>query len=67
MKEKPIERVIEEREKERLGMTKSRISTDANPNSIAIDATIVSFPSKQAKHKISIESNLVHTCNTPIH
>jgi hypothetical protein len=48
-KEKPIEKVIEGREKERLGMEKYRLSIEANPNSSTIDAIVVSPPSPQEK------------------
>jgi hypothetical protein len=44
-KEKPIEKVIEEREKERLGMSKHRLSIEGNPNSSRIDVSFVSPPS----------------------
>jgi hypothetical protein len=42
-KEKPIEKVIEERKKVRLGMKKHRILAEGNPNCSAIDVVVV-FP-----------------------
>jgi hypothetical protein len=65
-KENPIEKVIEEREKERLGMIKHRISLKGNTNSSTIDVlVVVSPPLAQEKHMISVEAYLVPTSSEP--
>jgi hypothetical protein len=56
-KEKPIEKVEEEREKEKLCMSKCRLSEEANPISSGIDVVVVSPPSPQEKHRSSVETN----------
>jgi hypothetical protein len=56
-KKKPIEKVEEEREKEKLRMSKRRLSEEGNPISSGIDVAIVSPPSPEEKHKSSLERN----------
>jgi hypothetical protein len=56
-KKKPIEKVEEEREKEKLCMSKRRLSEEGNPISSGIDAAIVSPPSPEEKRKSSLERN----------
>jgi hypothetical protein len=51
-KEIPIEKVEEEREKEKLHMSKRRLSEEGNPISSGIDVIVVSPPSPQAKHRV---------------
>jgi len=55
------ENPIEGKEKEILGMEKCRILSKANPNYRTIDAIVVSPPSPQAQHMISVESIPFHT------
>ena len=56
-KEKPIKKVEEEREKEKLRMLKRRLSKEGNIISSGINVDVVSPPSPQAKHMSSIETN----------
>ena len=56
-KMKPIQKVEEERENEKLCMSKCRISEEGNPISNGTNATIVSPPSPKAKRKSSLEIN----------
>jgi hypothetical protein len=56
-KEKPIEKVEEEREKEKLRMSKHRLSEEGNPISSRIDVIVVSPPSPQEKCRSSVETN----------
>jgi hypothetical protein len=55
-KKKLIEKWEEEREKEKIHMSKHRLSHVGNPISIKIDVTNVSPPSTKAKNNISLES-----------
>jgi hypothetical protein len=50
-KTKPIEKVEEEREKEKLCISKRRLSEEVNPISREIDAAIFSPPSLEEKNK----------------
>ena len=56
-KNKPIEKVEEEREKKNLCMSKHRHSKEGNPISSSIYSTNVSPPSPGEKHNISLERN----------
>jgi hypothetical protein len=56
-KKKSIEKVEEEREKEKLCMSKRRLSEEGNPISSGIDVAIVSPPSPEEKCKSSLERN----------
>jgi hypothetical protein len=51
------EKVEEEREKEKLCMSKHRLSEEGNPISSGIDVVVVSPPSPEAKRKSSLEIN----------
>jgi hypothetical protein len=56
-KEKPIEKVEEEREKAKLRMSKRRILEEGNPISSGIDANAISPPSPQKKRKSLVDTN----------
>jgi hypothetical protein len=52
-----IETIEEEREREKLCMSKHRISEESNTISNRIDVIVVSPPSPQEKHKSLVETN----------
>jgi hypothetical protein len=59
-KEKPIEKVEEERGKTKLRMSKCRILEEVNPIFSGIDVVVVSPPSPKVQRKSSIETNPIN-------
>jgi hypothetical protein len=55
---KSIKKVEEEREKEKLRMSKRRLSKEGIPISSGTNVVVVYAPSPQPKHKSSVETNL---------
>jgi hypothetical protein len=56
-KEKPIKKVEEERENEKLRMSNCKLSKEGNPFSSGIDVIVVSPPSPETKNKRSLKRN----------